>query len=37
MSDSGRGLRLHETELSDADKDVRVAIDRYLNQVIKEQ
>jgi len=31
----GRGLRLHETNLPDAKKDIREAIDDYLDKVSK--
>ena len=31
MSHNGRGLRLHETELNEANPDIRTAIDNYLD------
>lgn len=37
MSTTGRGLRLHETSQDGAVRDIREAIDNYINSILKER
>ena len=36
MSSTGRGMRLHETELEEAVPDIRDTIDTYLDKIEKQ-